>query len=136
MPAPLVSVLVPVYNGESFLAECLDSILAQDFADYELLLSDDGSTDGSVSIIESYERRNRRIRWWRNPRNLGIGGNFNACLNTAQGQYIKYVLQDDKLLSPSAVRRMAEVLERDASVALVVSASQLIDAQSRPIQLR
>jgi glycosyltransferase involved in cell wall biosynthesis len=136
MPSPLVSVLVPVYNGEPFLSECLDSILAQDFADYELLLSDDGSNDDSIAIIESYACRDRRIRWWRNPRNLGIGGNFNACLNAARGRYIKYVLQDDKLINPSAVRRMVNVLEHDASVALVVSASQLIDAQSRPIQLR
>jgi len=133
---PLVSFLVPVFNGEPFLAECLDSILAQDFGDYELLLSDDGSTDGSAAVIERYARRDGRIRWWRNPRNLGIGGNFNACLKSAQGRYIKYVLQDDKLIDPSVVRRMVAVLESDPSVTLVVSAAQLIDAQSRPIKVR
>lgn len=134
--APLVSFLVPVFNGGPFLAECLESILAQDFGDYELLLSDDGSTDGSAAVIERYARRDRRIRWWRNPRNLGIGGNFNACLKAAQGRYIKYVLQDDKLIDPSVVRRMVAALESDPSVVLVVSAAQLIDAQSRPIKVR
>ncbi len=133
---PVVSVLVPVFNGEPFLAECLESVLAQDFGDYELLLSDDGSTDGSASVIERYARRNGRIRWWRNPRNLGIGGNFNACLKAAQGRYIKYVLQDDKLIDPSVVRRMVAALESNPSVALVVSAAQLIDAQSRPGKVR
>lgn len=133
---PLVSVLVPVYNGEPFLAECLDSILAQDLADYEILISDDGSTDGSVPLIERYAQRDSRIRWWRNPRNLGIGGNFNAPLKAARAPYIKYVLQDDKLIDPSALRRLVAALESQPSVSLVVSAAQLIDAQSRPVRVR
>ena len=136
MSAPLVSVLIPVFNGEPFLAECLESILAQDFGDYEVLISDDGSTDGSVTVIERYAQRDSRIRWWRNPRNLGIGGNFNAPLKTARGEYFKYVLQDDKLSDPSALRRMVAVLESDSSVSLVVSAAHLIDAESRLIRVR
>ena len=113
MRAPLVSVLIPVYNGEPYLVECIESILAQDFADYELLISDDGSTDGSPAIIRRYAERDGRVRWWRNPKNLGIGGNFNACLKAARGEYIKYVLQDDKLLDPSVLRRMVATLEGD-----------------------
>jgi glycosyltransferase involved in cell wall biosynthesis len=136
MRTPLVSVLIPVFNGESFLAECLESILAQDFGDYELLISDDGSTDGSAALIQRYAARDSRIHSWRNPRNLGIGGNFNACLKAARGEFLKYVLQDDKLLRPSALRQMVTTLENDPSVSLVASASQLIDAQSRPIQAR
>ena len=111
MRAPLVSVLIPVYNGEPFLAECIESVLAQNFADYELLISDDGSTDGSSAVIRRYAERDGRIRWWRNPRNLGIGGNFNACLKAARGEYLKYVLQDDKLLDPAVLRRMVATLE-------------------------
>ena len=136
MRTPLVSVLIPVFNGEPFLAECLESILAQDFGDYEALISDDGSTDGSVAVIQRFAARDSRIRWWRNPRNLGIGGNFNACLNAAQGEFLKYVLQDDKLLHPSALRRMVAAMESDASVSLVGSASHLIDARSRLLQVR
>jgi glycosyltransferase involved in cell wall biosynthesis len=136
MRAPVVSVLIPVFNGEMFLAECLESVLAQDYDDYEVLISDDGSTDGSTAVIQRYARCDGRIRWWRNPRNLGIGGNFNACLKAAQGDFLKYVLQDDKLLEPSALRQMVTTLESDLSVSLVVSASQLIDAQSRLIQVR
>jgi glycosyltransferase involved in cell wall biosynthesis len=136
MRAPAVSVLVPVYNGEPFLAECLDSILAQDFGDFELLIGDDGSTDGSVAIIERYAGRDRRIRWWRNPRNLGIGGNWNGCLHAAQGRFIKYVLHDDKLLDNSVLRRMTGLLEADPSVSLAASAAQLIDARSQPTRTR
>jgi len=136
MRTPLVSVLIPVFNGEPFLADCLESVLTQDFDDCEVLVSDDGSTDGSAALIERYARRDARIRWWRNPRNLGIGGNFNACLREARGELLKYVLQDDKLLVPSALRRMVAALRNDSSVSLVASASHLIDAQSRLTQVR
>src|ERR1017187_1981378 len=120
MCAPLVSILIPVYNGEPFLAECIDSVLAQDFADYELLISDDGSTDGSSGVIRRHAERDGRIRWWRNPRNLGIGGNFNACLKAARGEYVKYVLQDDKLLDPLTMRRLVAALQGDPTLSLVV----------------
>ena len=136
MRTPLVSVLIPVFNGEPFLAECLESILAQDLGDYEVLISDDGSTDGSAAVIQRYAARDSRIRWWRNPRNLGIGGNFNAGLKAARGEFLKYVLQDDKLLDPSALRRMVAPMEKDASVSLVGSASHLIDSRSRLLEVR
>ena len=67
-----VSVLVPVYNGEAFLAECLESVLAQDFADMEILIADDASTDGSAAMVERYAAKDSRIRWWKNPDNLGL----------------------------------------------------------------
>jgi glycosyltransferase involved in cell wall biosynthesis len=133
---PVVSVLVPVFNGEQFLAECLDSILAQDFFDYELLIADDGSTDGSIEIIERYAARDPRIRWWRNPANLGLTGNFNCCLRAARGEYIKYVLQDDLLLSPSALRQMVAALDAAPAVSLAASASHIIDEQSHMLESR
>lgn len=136
MSTPTVSVLVPVCNGGPFLGECIESILAQDYHDYELLISDDASTDDSSAVIQHYARKDRRIRWWRNPRNLGIGGNWNACLRAAQGQYIKYVLQDDKLIEPSALRRLLATVEENPSIALAASVATLIDAQSQPIRTR
>ena len=136
MSSPLVSVLIPVFNGKRYLAECLDSVLAQDLQDFEILIADDGSTDGSPALIEDYARREPRIRWWRNTGNLGIGGNFNACLREARGEFVKYVLQDDKLLRPEALRRMVEVIRTDDAVTLTVTASHLIDAQSRLVEVR
>ena len=131
-----VSVLVPVCNGEAFLAECLESILAQDFADMEILIADDASTDGSVALVERYAARDSRIRWWKNPDNLGLARNFNSCLRAAKGEYIKYVLQDDKLISPLAIRKMAEVLDHHPEVSLVSSASQVLDGHSQVIEVR
>jgi glycosyltransferase involved in cell wall biosynthesis len=136
MPTPLISVLVPVYNGGKFLGECLESILRQDFGDFELLISDDQSNDDSVRVIERFAQRDRRIRWWCNSRNLGIGGNFNACLKAARGEFVKYVLQDDMLVSPATLRRMVDKLQADPSVSLVVSACYLMDAESRLLSVR
>jgi glycosyltransferase involved in cell wall biosynthesis len=131
-----VSVLVPVCNGEAFLAECLESILAQDFADMEILIADDASTDGSAAMVERYAARDSRIRWWKNPGNLGLARNFNCCLRAAKGEYIKYVLQDDKLVSPQAILKMAEVLDHHPEVSLVGSASRVLDERSRVIEFR
>jgi glycosyltransferase involved in cell wall biosynthesis len=136
MNPPRVSVLVPVYNGMPFLVECLESILAQDYQDYELLISDDVSTDGSTTIIERYAERDRRICWWRNPHNLGLGANWNVCLGAARGEFIKFVLQDDVLLARPVLGRMVAALESDPTVSLVASAAQLIDAKSRRIRTR
>jgi glycosyltransferase involved in cell wall biosynthesis len=131
-----VSVLVPVCNGEVYLAECLESILAQDFADMEILIADDASTDGSAALVERFAARDSRIRWWKNPNNLGLAQNFNGCLRAAKGEYIKYVLQDDKLISPLAIRKMAEMLDQHPEVSLVSSASQVLDGRSRVIEVR
>jgi glycosyltransferase involved in cell wall biosynthesis len=136
MTAPKVSVLVPVYNGEPFLAECLDSILAQDFLDCEILIGDDGSADGSAGLIEKFAAKDSRIRWWKNPRNLGLTENFNRCLREAKGEYVKYVLQDDKLLSPSAIRQMVVLMESNPAISLVASASYVIDENSRAKEMR
>lgn len=136
MGVPLVSVLIPVYNGEPFLAECLDSVLAQNFGDFEVLIGDDCSKDGSAAVIQRYADRDPRIRWWKNQKNLGIGGNWNACLREARADLIKFVLQDDKLLDASALRRLAGVMNGDRSVSLAVSASQRIDSRSEVLRLR
>lgn len=128
---PKVSVIIPVYNSERFLPECLDSILAQDFRDFEILIADDGSTDNSLEIIKRYAAKDSRIRWWRNPQNLGQTRNHNVCLQEARGEFIKFVHQDDKLLSASALQKMATALAENPAAALVGSASDVIDDHSR-----
>ena len=136
MPAPKVSLLVPVYNGEKFLAECLDSVFAQNFQDMEILIADDDSTDGSATLIQRYASEDRRIRWWKNKSNVGLAANFNCCLREAKGEYIKYVLQDDKLLSPAAIGRMVEMLNDHPAASLVGSATQILDEHSQVTKVR
>ncbi len=136
MPSPRVSVLIPVFNGEAFLPACLDSVLAQDFTNCEILISDDGSTDDSNTIIERYAARDPRIRWWKNERNLGLAGNFNHCLREAQGEYIKFVLQDDLLLGPAALRHLVELMDAYPEVTLAGCASDIIDPKDKVIERR
>lgn len=135
MTVPKISVLVPVFNGGDFLAECLDSILAQDFTDFELLIGDDCSTDATAEIVARYAARDPRIRSWRNAQNLGQAANLNHCLRAARGEFIKVVFADDKLLAPHALRRMAAALA-DPAVTLVATAAQIIDAAGRVLETR
>ena len=130
---PKVSVLLPVFNGEQFLAECLDSILAQDFSDLEILITDDTSTDCSWRIVERFAARDRRIRRWKNPQRLGLTGNSNACLRAARGQYIKFIHQDDKLLCSSAIRKLVAALDNHPAAVLAASRQHVIGTKSRPV---
>lgn len=130
--APKVSVLIPVYNGGSYLAECLDSVLAQDYSDLEILVTDDDSTDESRLLIEKYAARDARIRFWKNPHTLGLTANSNACLRAARGEYVKYVHQDDKLLSSSAIRKMVAALDEHPSAVLAGSQPHLTGTKTRP----
>ena len=136
MNTPLVSILLPVYNGSKFLRECLDSILAQDFANLEILIADDDSSDGSAAVLENYAARDGRIRWWKNRQNLGMVENWNCLLCKARGEYIKFVFQDDKLLSASAVSEMVQPLVNQPNLNLIASATQVVDEKSRVLGTR
>ncbi len=131
-----ISVLIPVYNGERYLAECLDSVLMQDFPDMEILVSDDNSNDGSRELIAEYSARDPRIRWWKNSRRVGLTANSNICLRAATGEYIKFVHQDDKLLSPSALRKYIAVLDANPTVVLASSRYHITGKKTPPANFR
>ena len=133
MAAPKVSVLIPAYNAAQFLADCIESVLAQDFQDYELLVSDDCSTDGTAAVIEKYAAKDPRIRWWRNPKNFYQAGNFNLCLQSARGEFIKLLFADDILLGTGSLGKMVTVLEQQPAVSLVGCASWVIDEHGRKL---
>jgi glycosyltransferase involved in cell wall biosynthesis len=102
---PLVSICIPTYCGEEYLRECLDSVLAQTFSDFEVLIVDDQSTDNTFDLAEEYATRDSRIKVVRNSQNLGLVGNWNHCLELAKGEWIKFVFQDD-LLAPECLEKM------------------------------
>lgn len=106
-PRPAVSICVPTYNGAAYLSVCLDSILGQTFADFEVVAVDDRSCDDTVDILKRYSRMDRRLRIWENPGNLGLVGNWNRCIEQARGRWIKFVFQDDWIV-PDCVRIMVE----------------------------
>jgi glycosyltransferase involved in cell wall biosynthesis len=130
--SPKVSVCIPVRNGGDFLPSAVNSVLQQSFDDYELIIVDNCSTDGTVRWIEEKALVTPKIRFYRNATNIGLVGNFNACLAYAKGEYIKFLCADDLLL-PESVRRMSDALNKDSSVALVVGGRRLIDEKGATI---
>ena len=101
---PIVSVIVPVHNAERYLRECLDSALAQTFADFEMICIDDASTDQSPKILAEYAERDGRIRVLTGSYN-GPSGSRNAALDCAQGEYIA-CLDSDDMWVPEALAKM------------------------------
>lgn len=93
---PIVSIGMPVYNGERFIREALDSLLAQTFTDFELIISDNASMDATESMCRSYARQDSRIRYIRQLENLGALPNFQFVLNEACGEYFMWAAYDDK----------------------------------------
>ena len=92
---PIISVGMPVYNGEGHLSAAIESILRQTFQDFELILSDNASTDGTEGICRRYAAGNPRVRYYRNIRNLGAQANYNAVFRHARGRYFKWASSND-----------------------------------------
>lgn len=130
----LVTVCLPVFNGEDFLEDALDSVLAQTETDFEVLVPDDCSEDSSFEIIERYARKDRRVKGWRNGERLGLFGNYNQCLRNAQGNYIKPMAQDDLIL-PSMLEQCISVLSAHKEVSLVSAKRVIIDQNSELVDL-
>lgn len=128
---PKVSICIPTYNYARYLPEAIESVLAQTFTDFELIIVDDHSPDDSAAVIDAYARRDSRIIAVVNPVNLGMVANWNLCLSMARGTYVRFVFGDDYLTSPEALAQMVAVLDRYADVVLVGSARQVVDERSQ-----
>ena len=128
-----VSVCLPVYNGERFLAQAIESVLKQSYADFELLIIDDCSTDSSAEIIQHFKSVDGRVRYLKNECNLGLFENYNECMKQASGQYIKLFAQDD-IFDPTVLERMVNVFETKPEVALVTCAKQWVNEAGETIE--
>ncbi len=126
-----VSIGVPVYNGENFLTEALDSLLAQTFPDFEIIISDNASTDTTQEICLAYAAKDIRIRYHRNEQNLGAAPNFNLLVNMARGEYFKWAAHDD-LLAPTYLEKCVAILDQDTGVVVCHSAVILVDETGKP----
>jgi len=128
---PLVSVLLPVFNGERYLREAVDSVLAQGFTDVELLIVDDGSTDRSLEIARAYERSDRRVQV-RTRENRGLVATLNELLAWAQGEFVARMDADDVCL-PDRLQRQVDFLRAHADVVCVGGDHVLIDEHGRSL---
>lgn len=115
--APTVSIGLAVYNGERHLAAAIDSILAQTFTDFELVICDNASTDGTEALCRGYERADERVRYHRNDRNIGGARNENLTFERSRAQYFRWAAHDD-VLAPTLLERCVEVLDAHPDVVL------------------
>lgn len=115
-----------IYNGESHVREALDNILAQTYGDFELIIADNASTDETGDICRDYAARDPRIRYHRQPRNVGQGPNLNWVFEQSSTRYFKWVCHDDRY-SPTFLERCVEVLDRDPGVAVSHTDTGFID---------
>jgi glycosyltransferase involved in cell wall biosynthesis len=127
---PCVSIGLPVYNGEQFLKETLDAILAQTFGDFELIISDNASTDRTEEICKEYAAKDRRIRYYRNKENLGAGWNNNRVFELCTGEYFKWNAHDD-VCAPEFIEQCINVLVQDPTVVLCYPKVTVIDEQGK-----
>lgn len=132
--APRLSVGLPVYNGERYLAEALESLLDQSFTDFELIISDNASTDGTGRICRRYAAEDARIRYLRQPRNIGCNPNHNAVLREARGEYFKWAAHDD-LYGRDLLARCVQALDEHPDVVLSHADMAIIDETGAVVRL-
>jgi glycosyltransferase involved in cell wall biosynthesis len=129
---PRASIGLPVYNGERYIEESIDSLLAQSFSDFELIICDNGSTDRTEEICRAYEARDPRVRYLRNPENLGVFGNHAKCFALASGDYYFWAADDD-IRAPEFLERCIAVLDAEPDVVLCYTAIQVIGEHGEKI---
>lgn len=128
-----VSVGIPVFNGENYLEEALQSILAQSYQDFELIISDNASTDRTEEICKSYAAQDERIRYYRSAENLGAAKNFNHVFELSRGEYFKWAAHDD-LIAPDFLLKCVDVLDKDIGIVLCYSKATIIDEYGRCLE--
>ena len=124
---PRLSIGLPVYNGQRFIRATLDALLAQTFSDFELVICDNCSTDNTEQICRDYARRDPRVRYFRNERNLGPAPNYNRCFAHARGELFKWSAADDTI-APDFLAKCVAELDRDPSLAGCYTRTTEIDA--------
>jgi len=129
---PTVSVCLPVYNGERFVGQAIASVLAQTLTDFELIVADNASVDGTEAICRDAASRDRRVRYLTADRNRGLAWNHNRACAQATGRYLLWLACDD-ILNPDYLRRCVAALEADPGAVLCFSNCYRIDGEGRVV---
>jgi len=130
--APIIGVGMPVYNGERYLAKAIESVMSQTMTDFEVVISDNASTDRTEEICRHYAATDARIRYYRNETNVGALPNFNRVFELARGKYFKWAAHDD-VLKPEFLRRCLTALEAVPDAALCQTGVEYIDESGVPL---
>jgi glycosyltransferase involved in cell wall biosynthesis len=121
---PKISVLIPLYNMENFIAQAIESVLEQTFSDLELIIVDNCSTDRSITIARHYES-DKRVKIFQNSENIGAVRNWNQCMLYASGEYLKFLFADD-YFKKNALEEFIKPFEADQSVSLVIAPREFL----------
>jgi glycosyltransferase involved in cell wall biosynthesis len=130
---PRLSVGLPVYNGSAYVAESIEALLGQTFEDFELIISDNASTDDTGDICRSYEKLDSRIRYYRQPRNVGLAPNHNFCVEHASAELFKWAAGDD-LYARDLLEKCVAALDEYPQVVLAHSFTAMIDGDGTVFQ--
>lgn len=130
---PRVSIGFPIYNGEKYMRQSLDSLLNQTFTDFELIIADNCSTDNTVAICQAYAAKDERIIFHQNEENKGAAYNYNKVFHLARGQYFRWAAHDD-YNEPQALELMVKVLDENPEAILSYPKTILIDGNDKLIE--
>jgi glycosyltransferase involved in cell wall biosynthesis len=130
--SPRVSLGLPVYNGEAYVAQAIGSILAQDFTDFELVICDNASTDATAEICTGFAASDPRIRYVRNERNIGAAGNYNRAFELSSGEFFKWCAHDD-WIGPGFLGHAVAALEANPQAVLVYGTMVYVGSDGQPI---
>jgi len=134
---PLVSIGLPVYNGERFIQRALDSLLAQDYSNWELIISDNASTDRTGELCLACQAKDGRVHYYRNAANIGMMSNFKRTLDLAAGEYFMFAAYDDRW-SPQFISALLSDLRLHPESQVAMSALDIVDEEGqlvKPVRL-
>ncbi len=132
MTTPRLTIGVPVYNGEDYIAEAITSHLEQDFTDFELIVSDNCSDDSTPEIVKEFVEADSRVTYSRNTENVGGPANFNRLFRLGQGELFRWAAADDRI-EPGYLSKVIAMMDDDPAVAIGHSEALLIDPTSEPM---
>ena len=129
---PRISIGMPLYNREKYVAASIEAHLCQTYGDFELIITDNASTDRGPEICRDFAAKDSRVKFFPNPQNLGATGNFRRCWELSAGEFFRWTPSDD-LVSPNLLERAVQILDSDPSIFVAYPRTKLIDGDGAPI---
>jgi len=133
MKTPLVSIIIPAYNGAKWIKKAILSVLAQSYADFEFIIINDGSSDNTEEIITAFTKYDKRIRYIKNEHNLGVQKTRNIALDISLGEYIAEIDQDDEWIDPDKLLKQIKFLRKNKDYVLIGTGVVMVDEQGTEI---
>jgi glycosyltransferase involved in cell wall biosynthesis len=127
-----LSIGLPVFNGEDYLEDALDSLLGQTFSDFEIIISDNASTDRTKDICQAYMQRDSRIKYYRNQENIGAVQNWYRTFDLSSSEYFACAAHDD-IYAPEYMQRCIDILDQNPSVVVCYSKTKVIDEHGKTV---